>query len=52
MILYKNEFKGDDTYNAQIVEYLNGRNDITYQEKTTILTELGFKVLSDGTVRW
>lgn len=52
MILYKNEFKGDDTYNAQIVEYLNDRNDITYQEKTTILTELGFKVLSDGTVRW
>ncbi len=52
MILYKSEYKGDDIYNAQIVEYLNGRNDITYQEKITILTELGFNVLSDGTVRW
>lgn len=52
MILYRSQYKSDDTYNAQIVEYLNERNDITRQDKITILTELGFKVLSDGTVKW
>lgn len=52
MILYRSQYKSDDTYNAQIVEYLNDRNDITHQDKITILTELGFKVLSDGTVKW
>lgn len=52
MILYRSQYKSDDTYNAQIVVYLNGRNDITHQEKITILTELGFKVSDDGNVRW
>lgn len=52
MILYRSQYKSDDTYNAQIVEYLNERNDITHQDKITILTELGFKVSDDGKVRW
>lgn len=52
IVLYKSEYPSDDTYNNEIIEYLNNRNDITYDEMATILIELGFKVEADGTVRW
>jgi hypothetical protein len=52
IILFKSEYPADDTYNNEIVEYLNGMDNITYEEKVTILKELGFTVLADGTVRW
>jgi hypothetical protein len=52
ILLYKTEYPSDDTYNQEIVEYLNNRNDISYQDMVEILTELGFKVSSDGTIRW
>ncbi len=40
-----------DAYNSDILEYLNSRDDISFEEKVTILTELGFKV-SGNTVTW
>lgn len=52
IILYKSEYPGDDRYNAEIVDYLNSRDDISYDDMVTILTELGFRVLEDGTIRW
>ena len=52
IILFKSQYTGDDTYNYEIVEYLNSRDDISYTEIKTILEELGFTVLSDGRVRW
>jgi hypothetical protein len=52
IILYKSQYEADNTYNNDIVEYLNSRNDISYQDTVTILRELGFTVLSDGTVQW
>lgn len=52
IVLYKSQYKSDDTYNNDIVDYLNGRDDISYKQMETILTELGFKVLLDGTVQW
>lgn len=52
LILYKSEYKSDDTYNYQIIEYLNGRDDISRKEMETILTELDFKVYEDGRVTW
>lgn len=39
-------------YNADIVDYLNDREDISYEEMVTILKELGFTVHSNGTVEW
>ena len=51
MLLYKSEYTADDTYNYEIIEYINNK-DIPYEEKKTILTELGFTVESDGRVRW
>lgn len=55
IILFRSYYDGKEdkeTYNADIVEYLNGRDDISYEEMVTILEELDFKVYPDGTVEW
>ena len=52
IILFKSEYNADDTYNYEIVEYLNSRDDISYDEMVAILKELGFTVKSDGTILW
>lgn len=52
LILFKAEYPATDDYNYEIVEYLNSRDDISYEDTVTILTELGFTVASDGTVTW
>jgi hypothetical protein len=52
LILFKSEYKSDDTYNYELLEYLNSRDDISWGETVSILTELGFTVRRDGTVEW
>lgn len=52
LILFKSEYNADDTYNYDIIDYLNSREDISYEEMETILKELGFIVRSDGTILW
>lgn len=52
LILFKSEYNSDDTYNRDIIDYLNNREDITYDEMNTILKELGFTVTADGTIYW
>ena len=52
IILFKSLYNADDTYNYEIVDYLNSREDISYKEMETILKELGFDVSSDGTITW
>lgn len=52
LILFKSEYNSDDTYNREIVDYLNNREDITFDEMNTILKELGFTVTADGTIYW
>ena len=51
-ILYKSQYPKDNSYNKVIVDYLIGRDDITYEEKKTILEELGATVDSNGYIRW
>lgn len=51
IILFKSEYPSDDTYNNDIVAYVESQ-DLTFEEKTMILTELDFTVLPDGTVQW
>ena len=52
-ILFKTEYPKDDTYNYEIIDYLNGRDDISYYEMVTILEELGFIIGEDGvTITW
>ena len=52
LILFKNEYNADDTYNYEIIDYLNRRDDITFDEMNTILRELGFNVTADGKITW
>ena len=53
MIMYKSYYKSNDDYNRQIIDYLNKRDDIDYQEMVDILVELGFKISADGrTITW
>ena len=52
IILFKNEYNADDTYNEEIIDYLNGREDISYQQMESILKYLGFDVDSEGNISW
>jgi hypothetical protein len=52
IILFKNEYNADDTYNMEIIEYLNSREDISYQQMESILKYLGFEVDSEGNISW
>lgn len=52
IIMFKTEYPADDTYNYDIIEYLNGREDISYEEMETILKYLDFKVDSKGNITW
>lgn len=52
LILFKSEYNSDDRYNREIINYLNNRDDITFDEMNTILKELGFTVTADGTIYW
>ena len=52
IILLKMEYPSEDSYNYDIIDYLNEREDITAEDMTVILTQLGFKVASDGTITW
>jgi hypothetical protein len=50
-ILFKSQYKADDSMNMDIIEYLDSREDISYEEMVTILTELGFTV-NGNNVYW
>ena len=50
-ILFKSQYKADDSVNMDIIEYLDSREDISYEEMVTILTELDFKV-NGNNVYW
>jgi hypothetical protein len=52
IVLFKMLFVKDDTYNYEVIDYLNSREDITYEEQETILKQLGFTVTADGNIYW
>jgi hypothetical protein len=55
LILYRTVYssKSDKrSYNQVIIDYLNERNDISYQEMKTILEELDMEVDSEGYITW
>ena len=52
LILFKSEYNSDDESNYEIIDYLNSRSDISYEEEVAILRELGFTVTEDGTIYW
>ena len=52
IILFKKEYNSEDTYNTEIINYLNSRDDISFEEEILILRELGFEVDSQGNISW
>lgn len=52
IILFKSEYPADDTYNQDIFDYVNGRDDLSYDEKVSIFKYLEFDVDSEGYVTW
>ena len=52
LILFKSEYNADDTYNYEIIDYLNSRDDISFEEMATILKKLGFTVSANGDISW
>ena len=54
-ILYRSIYSSKEDkrkYNAAIVQYLDSRDDISYEEMKTILEELDMTLHSDGRVTW
>lgn len=51
IMLFKSEYPSDDTYNWEIIDYINGRSDLTYEERTAAFAELGF-IVKDGYIYW
>jgi hypothetical protein len=55
IILYRSLYDGNkdkDKYNGEILDYLNSRDDLTYEERVAILRELDFDVDEDGYATW
>lgn len=55
LILYRSMYSSKEdrnNYNADIVEYLNSRDDISYEEMVAILKELDMTVDANGNVDW
>ena len=55
IILFRSLYDGKadkEAYNLAIVNYLNGRDDISYEEMETILEELDMTVAEDGRIYW
>ena len=51
-ILFKSEYPSTDTYNYEIIDYLNNRDDISFEEMNEILRKLDFDVDSEGNIYW
>jgi len=49
-LLFKSKYPKDDTYNYDIIEYLDSRDDVSYEDMVDILNVLGFTVGNDGTI--
>lgn len=53
IILYRAEYPSDDTYCADIVQYLNELDGLKYADRVAILKALDFRISEDGTrVYW
>ena len=51
-ILFKSQYSYTNKHNYKIINYLNEREDISYEEMESVLTELGFKVDKKGRITW
>lgn len=51
-ILFKSQYPSTDDFNYEIIGYLNGRSDMTFEEKIEALRKLDFDVDAEGNIYW
>ena len=52
VLLFKSQYTSYDDYNREILEYLDSRDDLSWEDMKNILIKLDFKVSDDGRVTW
>lgn len=52
LLLFKSKYTADDSYNLEIINYLNDRDDISAEEMRKILEALDFTVDDNGKITW
>ena len=52
IILWKSEYPSDDSYNYEIIDYINGRDDLSFEERIAALRKIGFNVTDGGDISW
>lgn len=51
-ILFKSEYPSTDDYNYEIIDYVNGMSDMSFEEKIEVLRNIGFDVDAEGNIYW
>jgi hypothetical protein len=52
IVLYKSLYKNDNTYNKDIVDFLNKRYNLSYEDIESVLKSLDFDVDEEGNISW
>ena len=52
IMLAKLYYKSDDTYNREIINYLNNDSSVSYDEMKQILKAMGMKIDDYGNITW
>jgi hypothetical protein len=52
LVLMKSEYESIDEYNEEIFEYIRDNENLTFEDKLSILKTLGYQVSDNGTVTW
>lgn len=52
LLLYKSQYNSYDDENYEIVEFINSRKDLTFNEKIVALRKIGFDVDAKGNIYW
>lgn len=51
-ILFKNEYKSEDSYNNEIIDYIIDKEGLSTDEKRSVLQQLDFIIDDDGYISW
>ena len=54
-ILYRSMYSSKEDkakYNREIVDYINSKDDLSFEERIAVLRKLGFDVTDDGDIYW
>ena len=47
LVLFKSKYSNDNSYNEDIINYINSREDLSYEERVAIFKKFGFTMVDD-----